>query len=92
MIQCTRNKQNTFRLTVTFVRENIKKNVISTSYVKIEEQLIDIFMKDLNRSRVEYSYDMLGMIMVRIGVGTKIVYTSLFGIKDCNVVSYLVKD
>ena len=37
-----------------FIREKIQFDLISTRYVKIEEQLGDIFTKALSRDRVSY--------------------------------------
>ncbi|KAK3008087.1 hypothetical protein RJ639_013614 [Escallonia herrerae] len=47
-----------------FIREKIQENLISTSYVKTGEQLGDILTKSLNRTRVEYLCNKLGMINI----------------------------
>ena len=45
-----------------FVCEKIQLGLISTGYVKTEEQLGDIFTKPLSRDRVGYLCNKLGMI------------------------------
>ena len=47
-----------------FVREKIQLGLISTGYVKTEEQLGDIFTKGLNGDRVSYLCNKLGMINI----------------------------
>ena len=47
-----------------FVREKIQLGLISTGYVKIGEQLGDIFTKALSRDRVSYLCNKLGMINI----------------------------
>ena len=47
-----------------FIREKIEENLVSTGYVKIGEQLGDIFTKALNRTQVEYFCNKLGMINI----------------------------
>ena len=47
-----------------FVRKKIHFNLISTGYVKIGEQLGDIFIKALRRDRVSYLCNKLGMINI----------------------------
>ena len=48
-----------------FICENIQDNLISTGYVKTVEQLADLFTKELNRARVNYVYDKVGMINIQ---------------------------
>ena len=45
-----------------FVREKIQLGLISTGYVKMGEQLGDIFTKALSRDRVSYLCNKLDMI------------------------------
>lgn len=45
-----------------FVWEKIQENLISTSYVKTGEQLVDLLTKTLNGTRVDYLCNKLGMI------------------------------
>ena len=45
-----------------FVREKIQLGLISIGYVKMGEQLDDIFMKDLSGDRVSYLCNKFGMI------------------------------
>ncbi|KAA3479443.1 gag-pol polyprotein [Gossypium australe] len=45
-------------------REKILDNSISTSYMKIEEQIVDLFTKALNRNQVDYLCNKLGMINI----------------------------
>ena len=47
-----------------FVREKIQMGLISTGYVKIGEQLGDIFTKPLSGDRVIYLCNKLGMINI----------------------------
>ena len=47
-----------------FIHEKIKENLVSTGYVKTEEQLGNIFTKALNGTRVEYFCNKLGMINI----------------------------
>ncbi|WRX19899.1 Reverse transcriptase [Theobroma cacao] len=47
-----------------FVREKIQQKFISTGYVKIEDQLGDIFTKALNGPQVDYICSKLGMINI----------------------------
>ena len=47
-----------------FVCEKIQLGLISTGYVKTEEQLGDIFTKVLNGDRVSYLCNKLGMINI----------------------------
>ena len=47
-----------------FVRENIQLGLIYTGYVKIEEQLGDIFTKPLSGDRVSYLCNKLGMMNI----------------------------
>ena len=47
-----------------FVREKIQLGLISTEYVKTEEQLGDIFTKPLSWDRVSYLCNKLGMINI----------------------------
>ena len=47
-----------------FIREKIQLGLISTGYVKIGEQLGDIFTKALSGDRVSYLCNKLGMINV----------------------------
>ena len=47
-----------------FIREKIELGLISTRYVKTEEQLGDIFTKALNEDRVSYLCNKLGMINI----------------------------
>ena len=47
-----------------FVCEKIQLGLISTGYVKTEEQLGDIFTKTLSRDRVSYPCNKLGMINI----------------------------
>ncbi|RVW51932.1 Retrovirus-related Pol polyprotein from transposon RE1 [Vitis vinifera] len=47
-----------------FIREKIEENLVSTGYVKTEEQLGNIFTKALNGTRVEYFCNKLGMINI----------------------------
>ena len=47
-----------------FVREKIQLSLISTGYVKIGEQLGDIFTKTLSGNRVSYLCNKLGMINI----------------------------
>ena len=47
-----------------FVREKIQLGLISTEYVKTEEQLGDIFTKALNEDRVSYLCNKLNMINI----------------------------
>ena len=47
-----------------FVREKIQLGLISTGYVKIREQLGDIFTKALSGDRVSYLCNKLGMINI----------------------------
>ena len=47
-----------------FVREKIQLGLIFTGYVKIGEQLDDIFTKALSGDRVSYLYNKLGMINI----------------------------
>ena len=47
-----------------FVREKIQLDLISTGYVKTEEQLGDIFTKALNGDRVSYLCNKLDMINI----------------------------
>ena len=47
-----------------FVREKIQLGLIFTGYVKIGEQLGDIFTKALSRDRVSYLCNKLGMINI----------------------------
>ena len=49
-----------------FVREKIQLGLISTGYVKIGEQLGDIFTKALNGDWVSYLCNKLGMINIYI--------------------------
>ena len=49
-----------------FIREKIQLDLISTRYVKTEEQLSDIFTKALNENRVSYLYNKLGMINIYV--------------------------
>ena len=47
-----------------FVHEKIQLGLISTGYVKIGEQLGDIFIKPLSGDRVSYLCNKLGMINI----------------------------
>ena len=47
-----------------FVREKIQLGLISIGYVKIGEQLGDIFTKPLSGDRVDYLCNKLGMINI----------------------------
>ena len=47
-----------------FVREKIQLGLISTRYVKIVEQLGDIFTKTLSGDRVSYLCNKLGVINI----------------------------
>ena len=47
-----------------FVREKIQLGLISTGYVKTEDQLSDIFIKALSGDRVSYLGNKLGMINI----------------------------
>ena len=47
-----------------FVREKIQLGLIATEYVKIGEQLDDIFTKALSGDRVSYLCNKLGMINI----------------------------
>ena len=47
-----------------FVHEKIQLGLISTGYVKTEEQLGDIFTKPLNGDRVSYLCNKLDMINI----------------------------
>ena len=47
-----------------FVHEKIQLRLISTRYVKTEEQLEDIFTKPLSRDHVSYLCNKLGMINI----------------------------
>ena len=47
-----------------FVREKIQLGLISTGYVKTEEQLGDIFTKAISGDRVSYLCNKLGMINI----------------------------
>ena len=47
-----------------FVCEKIQLGLISTRYVKIGEQLGDIFIKPLSRDHVSYLCNKLGMINI----------------------------
>ena len=47
-----------------FVREKIQLGLISTRYVKTEEQLGDIFTKAISGNRVSYLCNKLGMINI----------------------------
>lgn len=47
-----------------FVREKIQQGLISTGYVKTEDQLGDIFTKAVNGVRVDYLCNKLGMINI----------------------------
>ena len=47
-----------------FVREKIQLGLIYTGYVKIREQLGDIFTKPLSGDRVSYPCNKLGMINI----------------------------
>ena len=47
-----------------FVREKIQQNLVSTGHVKTGKQLGDIFTKALNRVRVDYICNKLGMINI----------------------------
>ena len=47
-----------------FVCEKIQLGLISTGYVKTEEQLGDIFTKTLSGDRVSYPCNKLGMINI----------------------------
>ena len=47
-----------------FVREKIQQGLISTSYVKTDDQVGDIFTKALNGVRVEFLCNKLGMINI----------------------------
>ena len=47
-----------------FVREKIQLGLISTGYVKIREQLGDIFTKPLSMDQVSYLCIKLGMINI----------------------------
>ena len=47
-----------------YVCEKIQQGLISTGYVKIGEQLEDIFTKVLNGVRVDYLCNKLGMINI----------------------------
>ncbi|EOX92630.1 Uncharacterized protein TCM_001548 [Theobroma cacao] len=47
-----------------FVREKIQQKFISTGYVKIEDQLEDIFTKALNGPRFDDNRSKLGMINI----------------------------
>ena len=47
-----------------FVREKMLLGLISTGYVKIREQLGDIFTKPLSRDRLSYLCNKLGMINI----------------------------
>ena len=49
-----------------FVREKIQLDLISTEYVKTREQLGDIFTKALNRERVSYLCNKLGIINIYV--------------------------
>ena len=45
-----------------FIREKIQDGLVSTGYVKTEEQLGDILTKALNGTRISYLCNKLGMI------------------------------
>jgi len=45
-----------------FIHEKIQEGLISTGYVKTVEQLRDILNKALNRARISYLCNKLGMI------------------------------
>jgi hypothetical protein len=47
-----------------FIREKIQQGLISTGYMKTEEQLRDIFTKALNGARVDYLCNKSGMINI----------------------------
>ena len=47
-----------------FVQEKIQLQLISTGYVKMGEQLGDIFTKALSGDQVSYLYNKLGMINI----------------------------
>ena len=47
-----------------FVREKLQQNLISTGYVKTEDQLEDLFTKALNGTRIDYLCNKLGMINI----------------------------
>ena len=49
-----------------FVREKFQLGLISTGYVKTEEQLEDIFTKPLSGDRVSYLCNKLGMINIYV--------------------------
>jgi len=47
-----------------FIREKIQQGLISTGYMKTEEQVGNIFTKALNGARVDYLYNKMGMINI----------------------------
>ena len=47
-----------------FIHEKIQFGLISTGYVKIREQFVDIFTKALSGDRVGYLCNKLGMINI----------------------------
>ena len=47
-----------------FVREKIQAGLISTGYMRTEDQLSDVFTKALNGNRIEYLCNKLGMINI----------------------------
>jgi hypothetical protein len=52
------------KIDCNFIREKIQQGLISTGYVKIREQLGDIFMKALNEAWVDYLCNKLGVINI----------------------------
>ncbi len=57
-----------------FVPNKIQEKVISLGHVKIGDQLGDIFTKALNRARVDYIYNKLGMIN-KLTISISIIYS-----------------
>ena len=57
-------RTNHIEIDCHFVREKIQQGLISTSYVKIGEQLGNIFTKSLNEVRINYLCNKLGMINI----------------------------
>ena len=47
-----------------FIRQKIQDNLISTGYVKTGEKLGDLFIKELNGTRVSYFCDKMGAINI----------------------------
>ena len=52
------------KIDCNFIRKKVQKSVISTEYVRIEEQLGDIFTRVLNEVRVDSICDKFGIIYI----------------------------